>query len=1274
MAKKEKKIKEKKIKEKKQPKQKKQVPLIPEHQRPVICPPDGAGRGLVVRVLGYVCRCLVVMCLCWALMMFFGGAFTGPYEYSVCVSNTTMLGLAAFATAVLGLICYNRYTALGGLVLGGVGFAVLSPNVVQGVLALYNGFLCRLYLSKYTVYLSNLGIGVPGMTSGEALAEYYTQQLTSYGKDGMLVLALVLAAILVPLVARRTRPVLPTLTCLVIIVPICMFNIAASNLGAGMLIASVCAVLVMWAYDKMFRRAPDAGKYDTKLQLFSEEGKPAYPEEYLQKLQAKRDKKEQAKAARLAKREQRKHKKEKTVSDEISDYMTVKPKKKPKAAKVRLTDEEKKALKQQKKEQKQRAKEVRRQVRLVRKYEQVTDSAKRAMGGFAAAMMLAVSFLIVIIPTLVVDDYMVIELLDEKISYVRAYVTAALMGDDERLDELEYELDQDNFRPHSTTAEHLQFDGTQLFYIESQYATNLYLKGWIGVDYRDGAWYTGQASADPEQPGAFEAWREMYALDSMPAEQMFYDFYWMQHPDLEIFDPEYDFLTKYHKYGDYGFTAVRVHMRRVNSPSSLLGLPSVTDPSRNLYGYGNNEQSEHSFVNYFDGTLTGRDFSKAGTKYSAMTFAPNKTDKDWIGTLGADIAHYNLQKELILAYNSYEIEQMSYGPAVNPTYTLKLEKDTPAKGFVTISYRRGSKVVDSFVHPAEDITYTSQESLVIRDASGSYTISLDRNNKVVGVDTDVTDSLFHRYISGKNSDKKEIDRILFNGSVDAEEDGKTYTDYVYTFYTGKSDSRIVADIASHIRKNATYKVKVETGEFEHIEAVTHEEYRLAEGEIDLSGQTVYYHKVEVTDENGNVIEEVYEPVPDVASALDTDLYQIVVVVDEEAYDEPIYETVEYPYDFTVATVRGATFDKATVQRNDLVMAVIDYIIDDLGCAYTLAPDLESVNPDLDGVENFLTVTKQGYCVQFASAVCLILREYGIPARYVEGYVACDFNINRAETAVGRFSTYVHDYEAHAWVEVFFDGIGWVQYECTPAYYSGMYGGGSSSGSNDNSSSTPPPSIQDEIKDMIDSWEEEPEEEIDEEELAEQEQRRKTIIASIIAVVVLAVAALIIWVLITLKNRAASAQNKRDMAADTVLSEHFGQNTSEDDRRELSYTVIDALTNLLDVYGLAPEPGEFKDEYAHRVAVDLEDVLGRSPEYEQPEAQADPNAPAKAAVPISPHRIGQIMDAIAAEEFGHGMSIAEMKQVAALYRDLYANVGKRVPALRRAVLRYIKNRL
>ena len=1268
--------KEKKVKAQKQPgqkKQKKQAELIPEHQRPLICPPDQAGRGLGTRVFGYICRLFVVMCLTWALMMFFGGGFTGSYDFGVCVSEGKMLLLAAFATAVFGLLFYNRFTALGGVALGAAGFALLSPNVVQGVLALYNGFLCRLYLSKFTMYLTNIGIGVPNLTSGDSLAAYYLEKLTAYGADGMLVMALVLSAIFVPFLAKRTRPVLPTIAILVFVMPVCVFNVASSGLGAGVLIASVAAVLVMFAYDKMFRRKPDADKYDTKLQLFVEQDKPEYPEEYLQKLRAKAEKKQQKKLAKEAKKQKRRNK-DKTVAEELSDYTAKKTKKQAKPKKQRLTEQEKKQLKLQKKQEKLHKKEIRKQVRAARKYERETDSARSAMGGFAAAMMLVVCLLVVIIPALSIKKHMIIKVLDEKIAYARAYVTAALMGDDERLDELEYELDQDNFKPHSTELEHITFDGTQIFFVESQYAANLYMRGWIGVEYKDGAWYPAGSSEDPENPGAFDAYRNLWDLDEHPSDKMFYDFYWLSHGDIEVFDPTHDFLTKYHKYTDYGFVAMTVHMRRVNSFDSLLYLPSVFDQSRGLYGYGNVEKSEHSFVNYYDGILTGRDFAKAGTKYSALAFVPVKTDKDWIGILGADIAEYNLQKELILAFSSYKVEQVSYGTDVTTTYIVKVEENVPEQGLTTVTYRKSSKPVASFIHRSEDVEYNSRDKvLVLRDGAGNeYVLELDSGYRVESVSTTNTESLLHRYITGSEDDRKEIVRVLFGGTLEDQEDDTNYTDYVYKYYTGKSGSKIIADLADEIFANATFKEKVPTGEFEHIEAVTHDEYYPIGTmlEIDFALNTYYIKEL---DENGVETGE-YIVCENADESMMAELYEKVTVVDEEAYDEPIYEIIEHPYDFSGAALPNATFDRAVLHRNDLVRAVIDYIIEEKGCTYTLTPNLEPVDDSLDGVENFLTNTNEGYCVQFASAAALILREYGIPARYVEGYIACDFGSNKAENAAGRFAAYVHDYEAHAWIEVFFDGIGWVQYECTPAYYTGMYGGGQSSApGQDGSSSTPPPSIKDEIDDMI-SLPETEQEEIDEEALAEAEQRRRARIVTIVVLALAAVAMAVIAVVVNLKNRAASAEYKRNSAADTVLTEHFGQNTSEDDRRELSFTVIDALHNLLDIFGLAPEAGEFKDEYARRLAIELEDILGRAPEYAEADPEQDADAPAPEQVPVSHHRMGEIMDAIAAEEFGHGMSVPQMKQVAALYRDLRANVHKRVGFGRRMVLRYFKNRL
>lgn len=83
----------------------------------------------------------------------------------------------------------------------------------------------------------------------------------------------------------------------------------------------------------------------------------------------------------------------------------------------------------------------------------------------------------------------------------------------------------------------------------------------------------------------------------------------------------------------------------------------------------------------------------------------------------------------------------------------------------------------------------------------------------------------------------------------------------------------------------------------------------------------------------------------------------------------------------------------------------------------------------DFVQYFLFESKEGYCAHFASAAVLILRYLGIPARYATGYAASpgEFTPN----ADGTCSAVVLDRQAHAWAEIYLDGIGWIPVEMTP---------------------------------------------------------------------------------------------------------------------------------------------------------------------------------------------------------------------------------------------------
>lgn len=79
----------------------------------------------------------------------------------------------------------------------------------------------------------------------------------------------------------------------------------------------------------------------------------------------------------------------------------------------------------------------------------------------------------------------------------------------------------------------------------------------------------------------------------------------------------------------------------------------------------------------------------------------------------------------------------------------------------------------------------------------------------------------------------------------------------------------------------------------------------------------------------------------------------------------------------------------------------------------------------DFVIDLLSNKKEGYSIHYATAATMMFRYYGIPARYVEGY-------RRAATMMPETSLYTKD--AHAWVEIYRYGMGWVPIDVTPGYY------------------------------------------------------------------------------------------------------------------------------------------------------------------------------------------------------------------------------------------------
>lgn len=92
--------------------------------------------------------------------------------------------------------------------------------------------------------------------------------------------------------------------------------------------------------------------------------------------------------------------------------------------------------------------------------------------------------------------------------------------------------------------------------------------------------------------------------------------------------------------------------------------------------------------------------------------------------------------------------------------------------------------------------------------------------------------------------------------------------------------------------------------------------------------------------------------------------------------------------------------------------------------YTLTPD--ETPQGIDFVNYFLFDLKEGYCTYYATAMTILVRCLGIPARYVEGYILPS---SPDSSTIYR----VTNRQAHAWVEVYFEGLGWISFEPTSSF-------------------------------------------------------------------------------------------------------------------------------------------------------------------------------------------------------------------------------------------------
>ncbi len=104
------------------------------------------------------------------------------------------------------------------------------------------------------------------------------------------------------------------------------------------------------------------------------------------------------------------------------------------------------------------------------------------------------------------------------------------------------------------------------------------------------------------------------------------------------------------------------------------------------------------------------------------------------------------------------------------------------------------------------------------------------------------------------------------------------------------------------------------------------------------------------------------------------------------------------------------YDKAT--------AIQDYLRE-----YTYNEKIVMPPEGVDRVDYFLFEMKEGYCNYFASAMVVMARSVGIPARLAAGYA-------RGELDPNTLAYRVREFDSHAWVEVYLPRFGWIEFEPT----------------------------------------------------------------------------------------------------------------------------------------------------------------------------------------------------------------------------------------------------
>ena len=234
------------------------------------------------------------------------------------------------------------------------------------------------------------------------------------------------------------------------------------------------------------------------------------------------------------------------------------------------------------------------------------------------------------------------------------------------------------------------------------------------------------------------------------------------------------------------------------------------------------------------------------------------------------------------------------------------------------------------------------------------------------------------------------------------------------------------------------------------------------------------------------------------------------------------------------------------------------------------------NGGTDFAAFFLEKSARGYSVHYATAATLMLRYFGIPARYAEGYF---LSAKEAAEFEGGETIILTENHAHAWAEYYLEGVGWVPFEVTPGYMDDELEKAAFSTSGESSkryeqSELPETNVeQDRPKDDI----------------TEAKKDYTALIAVCVCALVLAVIAAAVYVIVMRKRlkKALIAIDNADNKAAVAMRFGYAQKLLETagiDAKSLGYDEAFAINKeaLFSEHEISDEQRKTVDEYAQKV--------------------------------------------------------------------------------------------